>query len=159
MLIDINLRPNYVKDTVAQRRKLLNSFTSNPVQRKFIEKSIENTLSIKGVEDLFTRCERGIYKGVVYDSYLENLTGLNFIPYRKGIADDIKQISLHFEELKNSNEKFVIIFDKLKKSIKNPEDIKEKELYIGNYNLKEEQNFKRAIYFNIFILEEEAKVS
>lgn len=159
MLIDISLKPNYVKDTVAQRRKLLNSLTSNSAQRRFIEESIENTLSIKGVEDLFTKFERGIYKGIVYDSYLENLTGLNFIPYKKGIADDSKQIPLYFEELKNSNEKFVIIFDKLNKSIKKPEDIEENELYIGNYNLKEEQNFKRAIYFNIFILEEEAKVS
>lgn len=159
MLIDIKLKPNYVKETVTQRTKLLNSFTANSTQRKFIEKSIENTLLITSMQDLFTRIDKGIYKGIVYDSYLENLTGLNFKPYRSGIADDVKQVSLYFKELETSSSKFVIIFDKLNKSIKRKENIKENELYIGNYDWEDEQNFKRAIYFNIFILEEEAKVS
>lgn len=159
MLIDIKLKPNYVKETVTQRTKLLNSFTANSTQRKFIEKSIENTLLITSMQDLFTRIDKGIYKGIVYDSYLENLTGLNFKPYRSGIADDVKQVSLYFKELETSSSKFVIIFDKLNKSINRKENIKENELYIGNYDWEDEQNFKRAIYFNIFILEEEAKVS
>lgn len=158
MLIDINLKPNYVKETVAQRRNLLKYINANSSQRKFLEKSIENTLAIRNISDLFDRFNKGIYKGIVYDSYLKNITGLNLCSYKKGIADDINQILIKFKKLVHSNDRFVIIFDKLNKTIKDIEEVKYTE-YIGNSNLKDNKNFKKALYFNIFILEEEAKVS
>lgn len=156
MLTDIQLRTNYVEDVIKERKRLLRNPSLGLAQRVFLEKSIENTKAITNITDLFSKSGRGIYKGLVYDSYIENITGMNFVPYESGVADNIRQVKSHFNELEDSNKKFVLIFNDLNKSIGNTENIENLGKYIGD---KEKPILEEAIYFNIFILEEEAKVS
>lgn len=110
LLIDIKLRDNYVEDTIKERQTILKNSQCGELQRLYLTESIRNLRNIKSINDIFTKCDVGIYRGEVYEGYLTKVTGKDFSLYVTGKAPTIEAIINQHIEIKNSHNKYVIIF-------------------------------------------------